>query len=172
MATKVKRTREKAVVAEPEFQDLPQITVVIEGTLTIAADDSSLAGVAFRGMAYLLAREFMRQQPGLALLYDLDVVLLKARRGSWHFDFKIIVRLKQRIRKAYKKATAAEIATVIMAAPATLLASHDIYLRLFPPVEQCLKSDLPQISISIGNLTIRQPDGRDVPPREPQEFTL
>ena len=172
MPTRTKHNKPAVAVAGAELVELPVMLVVVEGTLTVGTDDDMLAMTLVRGMGYLLAREFMRQQPGLALLYDLEVVLLGTRRGSLNFDFKVVARLKKRIRSAYKNATAAQIAGVIMASPAAALAAHDVYLRLFPPVEQCLRSDMPQIEIHLHQITVRPPDARDSAPKEPRTFTL
>ena len=153
-------------------RELPEQLFVIEATLSVGSDDDTLAMMAMRGFEYLLAREFTRQHPALSLLYDLEFVLLEVRRGSRHFDFKVVARLKRRIKNAYKKATAMEIAGLIMAAPATLVSGFEVYDRLIPPVEQCLRSDLPQVRIDITQVVIRAADGREKAPNEPGDFTL
>jgi hypothetical protein len=162
----------KILVGEESPAELPDLLVVIEGTLFVDTNDDFLAQTAYRGFQYLLTREFMRQQPALSLLYDLDFSIIKIRTGSRYFDFKIIVKLKRRIRNTYKKASAAEIAGLIMGTPAAIVGGYELHDRMFPPVQQCLKEDLPQVEIRIEGIAFRAADGRDTPPKGGRVFDL
>lgn len=170
MVTREPKGTVSVAIAAPEITELPAKLFVVEGTLSVGTNDDSLALTAFRGLEYLVAREFMRQQPGLSLLYDLEFFVIKVRRGSKNFDFKIVAKLKRRIKNIYKKVTTAEIATVIMGTPAAIVGAYELHEKLFPPVEHCLRADLPHVQIEITNIVIRAPDGREKFLKEAKDF--
>lgn len=161
MATEPEPDALQVEVAAP---DLPDIAVVIEGTLTVATEDDAAALVALRGMSYLVNVEFARQQPALALLYECELVLLGTRRGSRKFDFKILVKLRKRAKAEMKKAGAVAVISAVLGLPGTVLSGLQLYEHLFPPVEVRLNVDLPQTPTTIEIREFRQADAREVPP--------
>jgi hypothetical protein len=172
MATRKSKGTADVIIAEPTPTEIPAKLFVITATLSVGTVDEGLAGTAFCGLKYLLAREFMRQQPGLALFYDLEFSILHVRHGSWHFDFKVVAKLKRHIKNVYKKASAVEIAGVILGTPAAIVSGYELYEKLIPPVQQCMRSDLPQVQINIINIEFRPPDEREKLPRGQGKFTL
>src|SRR5580704_8647201 len=91
---------------QPTLTELPEILRVIEGTLDLETEEDRTAQAVLSGLKYYLFLEFARQQPALALLYDLDLKVTAMRRGSRHIDFKIFVRLKNRVVAALQQAGA------------------------------------------------------------------
>jgi len=150
----------------------PDILAVIEGMLTVATDDDKVGRTALHGFQYLLSREFVRQQPALSMLYELDFVLLGVRSGSRIYDFKILVTLKQRVKSEIKKAGSVAVVSLVLGIPGAILSSFQVYDHLFPPIQNQLNSDMPQAPIIIQVREIRQADSRDVQPKTGQTFTL
>ena len=158
-----------AVVSAP-LEELPDILAIMEGSLVIETDDDNTAGTAIQGLRYLLAIEFARQQPALALLYDLDLQVLGIRRGSREVDFKIWARIKRRVRAAVRKAGAVAVLSVVLGIPAVIVSTAAVWHGLFPPVQEQLCRGMPSTQITI-NVTVRPPDDRDVPPKQGGEWS-
>jgi hypothetical protein len=161
-----------SVKEESPTSALTETLRVIEGVLAVDTDDWSTASVAAAGFRYLLTLEFSRQQPALALLYELDFQILKVERGSYRFLFKLWVKLKKRVATELKKADAVAIITAALAIPPAVTESIHIYERLFPPVQAQLQRDLPHCSLVIEVSDIRAPDGRDTPDPKGGRFEL
>ena len=158
-----------AVVSAP-LEELPDILAVMEGSLVIETDDDGAVRTAIQGLRYLLAIEFARQQPALALLYDLDLQELGIRRGSREVDFKIWARIKRRVRAAVRKAGAVAVLSVVLGIPAVIVSTAAVWHGLFPPVQEQLCRGMPSTQINI-NVTVRPPDDRDVPPKQGGEWS-
>ncbi|WP_418647857.1 hypothetical protein ACNQFN_02635 [Thauera butanivorans] len=151
---------------------LEKILAVIEVSLHVPSEDFSDAQVAARGFQYLLAREFKRQQPALALLYDLEFVGTGLRRGSYIFDWKVLVKAKQRVASALADPATAVMLTAVLALPGAIENSIGLWERLFPPVQQHLMDDFPHAPPVVTIVVIRKPDGRDTFTRRGGEFDL
>src|SRR5437867_1941051 len=108
------------------LQDLPDIFAVVEGTLSVATDDDFVGLTALRGFEYLLSCEFARQQPALSLLYDLELVLTSARSGSRHYHFKLLVKLKKRVKAELHKAGAIAIISLALGIPSATLSTFQL----------------------------------------------
>ncbi|MDX9837381.1 MAG: hypothetical protein RBT39_07450 [Azoarcus sp.] len=134
---------------ESVFATLPSVLQTIDGTLTMPTDDDEFAIIAFGGFRYLIALGFMRCQPALALLYDLDIVHLGTRDGSRLTDFRIYVRLKERVRAGIDHTAAVKMIASALALPAAIAASAEQWSLLFPQVQQQMQNELPQCPPSI-----------------------
>jgi len=158
---------------------LPDVLGVIEGTLDIDTHEDSAAFNVLAGLKYYLSLEFARQQPALALLYDLDFEVTKARSGSRHFDFKIWLRLKKRVRTALvavqgeiRKAGAVACIAAALAIPPAINETIKLLESLREPAQQRLQQDVPHYSPSVTFTEIRVPDERDTVSREPTDSDL
>lgn len=158
--------------AQADSATLAPILAVIEAELHVPGDDWGDAVVAAGGVRYLLAREFRRQQPALALLYDLEFVPLGVRRGSVIFDWKILVRMKRRAASALAEPATAVVLASALALPGAINESITLWERLFPPVQQQLEADLPHAPPVLTVIVIRAPDDRDVFSGRGGEFDL
>jgi|SRR5579859_2061981 hypothetical protein len=157
----------------PTGVGLSEILQVIEGVLVVETTDLATAYVAFRGAQYLLALEFARRQPALALLYDLDVELIRIERGSFRFVFKILVKAKKRVAAELKKAGVVATLSMALALPGAINEGDKIFHELFPPVQAQLQKDIPYSSPTFEIRVIRAPDDRDIFDRDtPRSFTL
>jgi hypothetical protein len=152
--------------------DLPDILFVAEGRLHVGTEDDAVGLAALSGFRYLLVCEFSRQLPALSLLYDLDVALLDVQSGSRDYGFKVVAKLKRRIRAEVKKAGVVATFSLLIGVPSALLATYDLYARLFPPVQSQLNSGMPQASPTIRIDHIRPADQREATPTGPQSFEL
>jgi hypothetical protein len=152
--------------------DLPDILFVAEGRLHVETEDDAVGLAALSGLRYLLACEFSHQQPALSLLYDLEVVLLDVQRGSRDYGFKVVAKLKRRIRAEVRKAGVVATLSLLLGVPSAVLATYDLYARLFPPVQTRLNFDMPQVSPTIRLDHIRAADQREMPPTDSQSFDL
>ena len=148
--------------------ELPDVLRVIEGTLNLDTQEDSTALSVLAGLKYYLSLEFARQQPALALLYDLDFQVTGVRPGSRHIDFKIWVRLKKRVRtalvavgKEIKKAGVVACIATALAIPGAINETEKLLQRLPEPTQQRLQLDVPQCSPSLTFNEIRVPDERD-----------
>ena len=147
------------------LEDLPEILAVVEGTLAVATVDDFVGLTAARGFEYLLSREFARQQPALALLYDLEFALTGPELGSRRYGFKILFKLKKRVKAEVRKAGAVAIITLALGIPSATLSTFQLIDYLFPPVQTQLNSALPDAPVTIELREVRQPDSRDVFPK-------
>ena len=157
--------------------ELPDVLRVIEGTLNLDTQEDSTALSVLAGLKYYLSLEFARQQPALALLYDLDFQVTGVRPGSRHIDFKIWVRLKKRVRtalvavgKEIKNAGVVACIATALPIPGAINETEKLLQRLPEPTQQRLHLDVPQCSPSLTFNEIRVPDERDVFPSEPKHF--
>lgn len=123
---------------------LPEVLHTIEGTVAVPTEDDALATVALDGLRYLSAVGFARAQPALALLYELQIVHIETRPGSRLIDFKIYVRLRERVRGEIDRAGAVALIGVVLALPGAISASTTLWSQIFPRVEQQMQNDLPQ----------------------------
>jgi len=132
------------VVSVHEF---PDILATISGTLEVGTDDDDVGNTVFSGFGYLLSCEFARQQPALALLYQLELVQVgPPRHGCRTYDFEITLKIRGRVKDAVKKAGVAVAITAITIAlgiPASIWAGIQIYDRLIPPVQVLINKDMP-----------------------------
>lgn len=157
----------------PTGVELAEILQVIEGVLVVETTDLAAAYVAFHGAQYLLALEFARRQPALALLYDLDVQLMGIERGSFRFEFKVLVKAKRRIAAELKKAGVVATLTMALALPGAINEGDKLFHELFPPVQAQLQQDIPYVSPTFEIRDVRAPDDRDVFDREtPRSFSF
>lgn len=147
------------------LEDLPEILAVVEGRLSVATDDDFVGLTAARGFEYLLSREFARQQPALSLLYDLEFVLTGPRLGSRHYDFKILFKLKKRVKGAVRKAGAITMITLALSIPSATLSTFQLIDYLFPPVQIQLNSDMPNAPVTIELREVSRPDSTNVFPK-------
>ncbi len=134
---------------ESVFATLPTVLQTIDGTLTVPTEDDELAIIAYDGFRYLTALGFVRGQPALALLYDLDIVHLGTRPGSRLIEFRIYVRLKERVRTEIDHTGAVELIASALALPAAIEVSAEQWGQLFPQVQQQMQNELPQCPPSI-----------------------
>jgi hypothetical protein len=110
--------------ATPSGVGFPEVLKIIEGVVVVDTDDRGLAAVAYNGFVYRLSLEFARQQPGLALLYDIEIELIGIESGSIRHLFRAVFRLKQRVAAEVKKAgTVATLGVILRYLPALLKAS-------------------------------------------------
>jgi hypothetical protein len=157
----------------PVGAELPDILGVIEGTLVVNTNDRVIAGIAYTGFRYLLALEFARQQPALALLYDFDIKTMPAKRGSIRIPFKIWVKLKRHVAAEVKKAGVAAIIIGVLNLPGAINESEKLFHEFFPPIQSQLHHDLRSCSPVIEITDIRLPDDRDIFDKEtPRSFDL
>lgn len=157
---------------EPVLEQLPELLLTIDGTLVVPTDDDTLANVAFDGMRYRTALEFSRRQPTLALLYELDFERLGTRCGSRLIDFRVFVRLRDRVRAELDKAGAIAVLGVVLALPGALNDGVTLWAQLFPAVEAQLQHDLPQAPPRI-DFVIHPPPEKPAPFRgHGQSFNL
>jgi len=148
-----------------ETADLREILWVIEGAVVVPTDDRAEASVAFWGFRYLLALEFARQFPALALLYDIDVQLLSVEQGSTRFNFKALIKLKNRVKAEIKKAGVIATISVVLALPGAIGDTIDLKEKLFPPTQTELQSNQPHCPPTIEIYDVRTADGRETPPQ-------
>jgi hypothetical protein len=149
----------------PVGAELPEILQVIEGTLVVDTNDLATAEVALKGFQYLLALEFARQQPALALLYNLDIQVMEPEYGTIHFPFKIRINLKERVAAEFKKLKKIEVIAIFSAMlmiPTAIKDSEEIYRNFFKSTETRLLQDLPSCSPRIENMVIRVADSTDI----------
>ncbi|HYA28673.1 MAG TPA: hypothetical protein VEI95_07615 [Acidobacteriota bacterium] len=142
--------------------DFPDILCVIEGTLVVPTEDATTGSMAWHGLKYLLPLEFARQHPALALLYELDIQFLQQRTGSRLFDFKALVKLKNRVKAEIRKAGLVATLGVILAIPPTIDATIHTLEHIVKATEVRLQVDLPQSPPTIELKDIRIADNRDV----------
>lgn len=154
--------------------ELPDILRVIEGTLDLDTEEDSTAHTVAAGLKYYLVLEFAKQQPALALLYDLDFQVMAVRRGSRHIDFKIWIRLKQRVQDALaaageevRKAGVIACLAAALALPGAINETAKWFEHMPEPVQQRLQQDVPYCSPSVTFIEIRVPDQRDIFKAEP-----
>jgi hypothetical protein len=149
--------------------ELPEILQVIEGTLVVDTNDLATASIALKGFQYLLALEFARQLPALALLYDLDIQVFEPERGSIRFPFKIWINLKRHVAAELEKLKKAGMIATIAAVLSISTAIKDgveVYHNLFPPIQNQLLQHLPSYKPIIEIADIRAADSRDIFDRE------
>lgn len=151
-----------------DAQEFPDVLGVIEGTLDVDTDDDQVGQNIWIGFTYLLRAEFLRQQPSLALLYEMEIQLLAVRPGSRKYDFKIWVRLKRAIKKW---GGAAGLSAALAIAPAADATIH-VWEHFFPPVQTQLHACEPSKPVVIVIKDIRQPDGRDIFSKDQKEFNF
>lgn len=143
-------------------QEVKPVLIVVEGELIIPTHEPRDAQIAWQGFQYLLQREFLRQQPALALLYDLDISLVEVRRGSHILKWKMVVKLKNRISSVISTPGAALIITTALSLPGAINESIDLWKKLTLPVEQQLQNDLPHVPPTVLIIQIRPPADVDV----------
>ena len=154
-----------------QVEEFPEIFAVVEGTLTVSTTDDFVGLKALRGFEYLLSREFARQQPALSLLYDLEFSVLGSRRGSRRYDFKIVVKLKTRLKSELRKAGAVGLVSLVLGLPGAVLSTFQLVDYLFPPVQTQLNSDMPNAPATIELREVRPPDSREMLPPD-GDFSL
>ena len=157
----------------PRGVQLPDILAVIDGTLTIPSDDKSEAITTFLGFEYLIAREFRRQQPALALFYEFDFKIQEVGSGSIIFYWRAELKLKEHIRAAVKKLGGPGVViSIVLALPGAINETEKLVRDLAPPVQTELRYDLPHSPPTLEIKVVRAPDQRDVsgPDDEPPVF--
>jgi hypothetical protein len=154
--------------ATPSAVGFPEVLKVIEGVVVVDTEDRGLAAVAYNGFVYRLSLEFARQQPGLVLLYDIEVELLGIEEGSIRQLFRAVFRLKQRVAEEVKKAGAVATLGLILAIPPGIIESEHLFEQLFPPVRAQLQTEMPSCQINIEVATIQAPDDSSLSDRPPR----
>lgn len=144
-----------------DLAQIKPILVVIHGLLTVPTYEKLEAQTIFSGFKYLLAREFRRQQPALALLYDLDFSLVAVRRGSYIFEWKILVKLKDRVFPVISEPGSAVLIAAVLSLPGAINESIELWHNLMPPVQTQLQCDVPHSPPVIVIVEIRPPDDSD-----------
>lgn len=153
--------------ATPAGAGFPEVLKVIEGVVIVDTEDRGLAAVAYNGFVYRLALEFARQQPGLTLLYDVEIELLGVEEGSVRHIFKVVFRLKKRVAEELKKAGAVATLGVILAVPPAIHETENLFEQLFPPVHTQVQHDMPSCRINIEINNIRAADDHELSERRP-----
>lgn len=161
-----------ATESKPEpLTELPAVLRIIEGTLDLDTQEDSTAYVVAAGLKYYLSLEFARQQPALALLYDLEFHVTSMRPGSRHVTFKIWVRLKERVRIAldaierdFKKSGVIACMGLALQIPGAINETGKLFDNLRAPTEQRLQQEVPQYSPSLTFTGNRVPNADDESP--------
>ncbi|MBR0567429.1 hypothetical protein J5J83_15000 [Azoarcus sp. L1K30] len=135
---------------EPVLTTLPALLQTIEGTLAVPTADNALATLAFDGFRYLSTMAFAHSQPALALLYDLEIVLVGIRPGSQLLDFKIYVRLRESVRTQLEKAGAETLIGETLSLAGAISGSVALWATTFPEVQARMRLDMPQCPPSIS----------------------
>ncbi len=157
----------------PVAAELPEILRIVAGELVVETDDPATARIAFAGFRYRLALEFARQQPALALLYEIEIEAGAMERGSIHIPFRIWIRLKRHVAAELKKAGAVAVIAAALALPGAIKDVREIYHDLFTTTQTQLQHDLPACKPVIAITEIRLADASDsFDKRSAQEFDL
>jgi hypothetical protein len=144
-------------VSRYENLKLPKIFGVVEGNLVVSTDDEFVGHTALLGLKYLLALEFARQQPALSLLYDLEFAADGPYSGSQRYEFKVLVRLKKRLRSEMRKAGPIGVIALVLGLPGCVHETLEVIDRLFPSVQTGLSAGMPSVNIRIEIQETRVP---------------
>lgn len=156
-------TGSQAAEATLDAQQLPGILAVIEGTLTIPSDDHDEAINTFLGFQYLMAREFRRQQPALALFYEFEFTLQEVGSGSIILYWRAELKLKERLHAVVKKLGGPGVViSLVLALPGAINETEKLIHDLAPPVQTELRYDLPHSPPTVEIKVVRAPDNKDV----------
>lgn len=145
--------------------DLPDTLAVLEVELEVPTDDTNRASMSMHGFYYFIERELERVQPAVALLYDLQFHPMSVTQGSFHFEIKIEIKLKEQwkdIKKKVKGLVVLSTITAALALPGNIeKAAKDINIVL-DKVQILLRNDQPQCPPTIHVKDIREPSKRDI----------
>jgi len=168
-------TKTQAKTAATTESELPDTLAVIELELVVPTDDPYIAAMSRAGFSYFFMRELAREQPAVALLYDVEFHPLPPTRGCFHFEIKIKIKLKKQWKDIKQKGMTLALLAAITAAlafPGHIEKAAEAINKVLDHVQILLRNDQLQYPPTLIVKDIREPSSKDIFPKGGGSFDL